>query len=81
MDVECHDFDALGSKPLRDKPSKTASGSSDDCDLFGPVIPVLFRFPSEVVLCQFREETVQHGDQAESEEPFEGYDSAFKHQV
>lgn len=78
VDIESHHSDALRSKAFRDKTSKTATGSGDDCDFFGPVIFVLLRLPSKVVLCQLVEEVVDDRDQAESEEPFECYYSAFQ---
>jgi hypothetical protein len=78
VDIESHHPDALRSEALRNETSETAAGSGDDCDFFWPVISVLFRLPSEVVLGQFGEEVVDHGDQAESEEPLERYHSAFE---
>ena len=78
MDVKSHHSDSLRSKAFRDKTTEAATSSGDNCDFFWPVISVLFRLPSEVVLCQFIEEVVDYGEQAESEEPFERYHGACK---
>ena len=78
VDIESHHSDTLRSKAFRDETSKTATSSGNDCDFSWPVISVLFRLPSEVVLCQLGEEVIDHGKQAESEEPFERYHAAGK---
>lgn len=78
MDVKCHYSDTVRSEAFGDETAETTAGSSDDSDFLGPVVSVFLRFPTEVVLGQFREEAVQRGSHAKSEEPFERDYRAFQ---